>query len=151
MIAVPQELMSGFVDLLRVQGIPPELVEHYQKWLRYYFDFSSKYLNEQDQMLKVKLFLDKLKSKGQSHVQCQQAAHAVTIFFELSAQNPSPRKEDENKMSSDDDESPVAPNQFADHLVPLRGVGFFLVAGDVSHGCRRRSTWRCARRRSPSG
>lgn len=85
MITVPREVMSGFVNLLRSQSIPVGQVEHYQKWLRYYYDFSAKYLHEQDQSVRVRLFLDKLKSKGQSPAQCQQAAHAVALYYELFA------------------------------------------------------------------
>ena len=79
MVVVPHEVMTEFVNLLRVRGIPQDQVEYHRKWLRYYFDFAAKYLHEQDQSVKVKLFLDKLKSKGQSSVQCQQAAHAVGV------------------------------------------------------------------------
>ena len=57
------------------------------------FDFAAKYLHEQDQSVKVKLFLDKLKSKGQSSVQCQQAAHAVALYFDLIADNADRRAE----------------------------------------------------------
>jgi hypothetical protein len=89
MINVPHEVMSGFVHLLRVKGIPSGQDECYQKWLRYYYDFSAKYLHEQDQSVKVRLFLDKLKSKGQSPSQCQQAAHAVVLYYELSARQAS--------------------------------------------------------------
>jgi len=94
MITVPREVMSGFVNLLRSQGILAGQVECYQKWLRYYYDFSAKYLHEQDQSVKVRLFLDKLKSKGQSSGQCQQAAHAVALYYELSARQASFRNQD---------------------------------------------------------
>ncbi|WP_243374118.1 integron integrase [Geotalea sp. SG265] len=87
MISVPHEVMTNFVTLLRVRGVPERHKEYYQKWLRYFYDFSGKYLSEQDQMVQVKLFLDKLKSKGQSTAQCQQAAHAVALYFELLEQN----------------------------------------------------------------
>lgn len=83
MIAVPHELMMGFVTLLIDRGIPERQKEYYQKWLRYFYDFSGTYLQEQEQAEKVRLFLDKLKSKGQSTAQCQQAAHAVSLYFEL--------------------------------------------------------------------
>ena len=86
MVSVPHEVMTGFVALLSVRGVPPGHVEYYKKWLRYYYDFTANYLHEQDQTVKVKLFLDKLKNKGQSPTQCQQAAHAVTIYFELLSQ-----------------------------------------------------------------
>jgi integron integrase len=87
--------MTGFVQLLRSQGIPAGQVEYYQKWLRYYYDFSAKYLYEQDQSAKVRLFLDKLKSKGQSPVQCQQAAHAVTLYYDLMVRQESSSNQDD--------------------------------------------------------
>lgn len=69
--------MSGFVKLLGMRGISQGQVEFYQKWLRYYYDFSVKYLQEQDNAAKVRLFLDKLKSKGQTSAQCHQAAWGI--------------------------------------------------------------------------
>lgn len=83
MIAVPHEVMTRFVMLLRERGVSDRQLEYYQKWLRYFYDFSSRYLQEHERAERVRLFLDKLKSKGQSSVQCQQAAHAVALYFEL--------------------------------------------------------------------
>jgi len=83
MVPVPRDVMNSFVEQLHLRAIPPGKIEHYKKWLRYYFDFSSKYLHEQDQSEKVRRFLDKLKGKGQSSLQCQQAAHAVSVYFEI--------------------------------------------------------------------
>ena len=87
MVVVPHEVMTGFVALLSVRGVPPGQVEYYKKWLRYFYDFTAKYPLEQDHSVKVRLFLDKLKNKGQSPTQCQQAAHAVTIYFDLLSQD----------------------------------------------------------------
>jgi integron integrase len=89
MISVPPEVMSAFVVTLNSCGIPSGQTEYYKKWLRYYYDFSANSLHEEDQSIKVRLFLDKLKSKGQSPAQCQQAAHAVTLYSDLSARQAS--------------------------------------------------------------
>lgn len=86
MVPVPQKVMTGFVSLLSDRGIPTRQVENYKKWLRYYYDFATKYLHEKNQTVKVKQFLDKLKQKGQSPEQCQEAAHAVIIYFEFVSQ-----------------------------------------------------------------
>jgi integron integrase len=79
--------MAGFTALLSIRGIPLDQAEHYKKWLRYFYDFSAKYLQGQERAAEVQLFLNKLKSKGQSSTQCQQAAHAVAVYFEFLDQN----------------------------------------------------------------
>lgn len=83
MIPVPYSVMNDYVALLRVREIPPAQVEHYKKWLRYFYDFSANNLDQGDKPEKVKLFLEKLRSKNQSPLQRQQAAHAVTLCFEM--------------------------------------------------------------------
>lgn len=105
MVAVPHEVMTRFVALLGVRSVSQGQFELYKKWLRYYYDFSVKYLHEQDQAVKVKLFLDKLKSKGQSAIQCQQAAHAVSMYYELISQDATSRTD--GVMISHDNESPA--------------------------------------------
>jgi len=57
-------------------------VKH-KKWLRYFYDFYSKHLNTADKPEKVRLFLEKLRSKNQAPAQCQQAAHAISLYFEM--------------------------------------------------------------------
>ncbi len=83
MISVPYSVMNDYGALLRIREISPAHVEHYKKWLRYFYDFSANYLDSGDKPEKVKLFLEKLRSKKQTPVQCQQAAHAVTLYFEM--------------------------------------------------------------------
>lgn len=83
MILVPYSVMNDYVALLGVREIPPAHVEHYKKWLRYFYDFSANYLDTDDKSEKVKLFLEKLRSKNQTPTQCQQAAHAVSLYFEM--------------------------------------------------------------------
>jgi len=66
MVSVPHDVMAGFIALLSIRAVPEGQVEQYKKWLRYFYDFSANYLHEQEKSAKVRLFLDKLKSKGQS-------------------------------------------------------------------------------------
>ena len=83
MIPVPHSVMHEYVSILRSCEIPPENFDHYKKWLRYFYDFYSKYLDTDDNPEKVRRFLEKLRSKKQTLEQCQQAAHAISLYFEI--------------------------------------------------------------------
>jgi len=83
MIPVPQSIMDDYVAILRSREIPPAHFEHYKKWLRYFYDFCAKYLDTNDKPQKVRLFLEKLRRKKQAPMQCQQAAHAISLYFEM--------------------------------------------------------------------
>jgi len=122
MVSVPYEVMSDFVKLLSIRGIPAVQVEYYKKWLRYYYDFSGKYLQLQDNAAKVRLFLDKLKSKGQSSAQCQQAAHAVALYFELLGQNAATGHpaEDKNQLENVETTFKPAPASSVSEAPPQR-------------------------------
>lgn len=39
MYPVPYSVMNDYVALLRIREIPPAHVEHYKKWLLYFYDF----------------------------------------------------------------------------------------------------------------
>jgi integron integrase len=82
MHAVPQSLMSNYCATLKNLGIPLAHFEDYKKWLRYFFDFCVKY-PAPDKSEQVRLFLEKLQSKNQSASKRQQAAHAVSLYFEM--------------------------------------------------------------------
>ena len=83
MIPVPYSVMNNYVVILESREIPPAHVEYYKKWLRYFYDFSAKYLDTDDKPEKVKQFLEKLRNKNQTSAQCQQAAHAISLYFEM--------------------------------------------------------------------
>ena len=83
MISVPHDVMNEYVAILNSREIPAAQVEYYKKWLRYFYDFYAKDLDTDDKPEKVKLFLEKLRSKGQTPYQCQQAAHAISLYFEM--------------------------------------------------------------------
>jgi integron integrase len=82
MISVPHPIMNNYVVFLTSREIQPGEIENYKKWLRYFYDFSANLLDIEDKPAKVRLFLEKLRSKNQTSVQCQQAAHAISLFFE---------------------------------------------------------------------
>ena len=83
MIPVPHSIMDNYVAILGSREIPPANFEQYKKWLRFFYDFYSKYLDTDDKPEKIKLFLEKLRSKNQTPAQCQQAAHAISLYFEM--------------------------------------------------------------------
>jgi len=87
MVPVPQVVMVDYAALLKSREIAPDHFEHYKKWLRYFYDFSAKYLDTADKPDRVKQFLEKLRSKKQTPFQCQQAAHAISLYFEMQSKS----------------------------------------------------------------
>jgi hypothetical protein len=55
----------------------------YLKWLRYFLDFRSKYVLQAPRSDQVSLFIQKLREKKQSPEQQKQAAHAVSLYFQM--------------------------------------------------------------------
>ncbi|MDD2271851.1 MAG: phage integrase N-terminal SAM-like domain-containing protein [Desulfuromonadaceae bacterium] len=100
MIPVPYSVMNDYVTLLRIREIPPAHVENYKKWLRYFYDFYAKYLDTDDKSEKIKLFLEKLRSKKQTLAQCQQAAHAISLYFEMQGMERQPEKTSDEPNSN---------------------------------------------------
>jgi len=78
---IPQNLLSGFNDLLKQRKIPPLLLSDYRKWLFYFLDFRAKYPLPDTPSDQVRIFADKLRSKNQTSGQVEQAADAISLFF----------------------------------------------------------------------
>jgi hypothetical protein len=83
MIPVPNAVMSQYSAVLKKRDVDLALFSVYKKWLRYFLDFCSKYSESNIMSEQVRLFLEKLREKKQTEAQCQQAAHAVSLYFEL--------------------------------------------------------------------
>lgn len=68
---------------------------HYHKWLRYYLDFCHKYSFAPADRQSWPAFQEKLRAKHQPESLCQQAQHAVSLYWEIAsssaAQPVSPR------------------------------------------------------------
>ena len=83
MLNIPSALREQFELCLRNKPVPVSAHGLYMKWLRYYLDFCLKYDIAPAQRESLPHFLRKLQEKKQSKVQQQQAADAITIYYEL--------------------------------------------------------------------
>lgn len=101
MLSVPGSVMSTYMESLKLREIPVAQVAYYQKWLRYFYDFSAKLpdLSRSLEQLQTQ-FLEKLRSKNQSVFQCRQAAHAVALYNALLKPTPEAIESDVKKSCS---------------------------------------------------
>jgi hypothetical protein len=81
MQTIPPDILSRFDNTLNQRNIPLLSRHDYRKWLRYFLDFRAKYPLPGERSVQIRLFSDKLRSKGQTDVQVEQAAAAVSLFF----------------------------------------------------------------------
>jgi hypothetical protein len=87
---VPVPLLKSFEAILEKRAISPLERANYKKWLRYFLDFFAKYPVPDARPDQVRLFLDKLQEKNQTLFQQNQAAHAVSLYFQGAGYKPSP-------------------------------------------------------------
>ena len=90
MVTIPAALQAEFTRCLQNKGIPEKTHGVYTKWLRYYLDFCRKYHFPQQQKESLSHFLKKLQEKRQTNAQQKQAAHAISLYYELLASIPTP-------------------------------------------------------------
>lgn len=84
MLPLATDLEKSYGALLLQREIPASHHQYYKKWLRYFLNFCAKYPSDQGNADQVQLFLQKLRSRNQTSFQCRQAAHAASLYFELS-------------------------------------------------------------------
>ena len=82
MLAVPPELARRYEARLAQQNVMAGQRPHYQKWLRYYLDFCHKYSFAPLARQSLPAFQEKLRAKQQPEALCQQAGHAVSLYWE---------------------------------------------------------------------
>ena len=80
---VPDDILSQFNALLDNGSVPVSLHDDYRKWLRYFLDYCANYSPPAERSEQVRLFVEKLRSKGQSGKSLHHAAHALSLFFSL--------------------------------------------------------------------
>ena len=80
---VPVPILKSFEAILEKRAISPLERANYKKWLRYFLDFCAKYPVPEARPDQVRLFIDKLREKKQTPFQQDQAAHAVSLYFEV--------------------------------------------------------------------
>lgn len=83
MLNIPPDLLGRFVTVLEERGVPLAQHSYYKKWLRYYVDFCDKYRLEATSSKSQAQFLDKLREKKQTDWQIKQAAHAVSLYWDV--------------------------------------------------------------------
>lgn len=83
MIPVHSSDMTRYESFLRGKGVESARHQVYKKWLRYYVDFCAKYPTGGSKSEQLRSFELKLREKGQTAQQRQQAVHAIFLYFEM--------------------------------------------------------------------
>ena len=83
MLLIPNAVFIEYDAYLKTRNIPLARFTEYRKWLRYYLDFCDKYPVPESKAVRVRLFCEKLKDKKQPDKQREQAAFAVSLYFEM--------------------------------------------------------------------
>ena len=76
--------------ILEKRAVAPTQRADFKKWLRYFLDFCEKYPVPESRPDQVRLFIDKLREKRQTPAQQNQAAHAVSLYFEMQRKGKNP-------------------------------------------------------------
>jgi integron integrase len=88
MLLIPNAVFVRYVAHLKTRGVAVAYHADYQKWLRYFLDFCDKYPVPAAKSECVRLFCEKLREKKQSMAKQEQAAHAVSLYFEMEQREP---------------------------------------------------------------
>ena len=83
MLNIPDNILVQYEAILKEKVMDVSRHADYKKWLRYYLDFCAKYPVLSNRSDKVRLFINKLQEKKQSLPQQKQAAHAISLYFEI--------------------------------------------------------------------
>lgn len=81
MHTLPAEQLASDRKRLNEAGVGAGQKPHYEKWLRYYWDFCIKNSREALEHVHLEPFLEKLKEKRQSSDLRSQAREAVRLFY----------------------------------------------------------------------
>jgi integron integrase len=90
MLPVPVPVLTRFEAILEKRAVAPIQRADYKKWLRYFLDFCAKHPVPAARPEQVRSFMEKLREKKQTTVQQKQAAHAVSLYFEILRQGKTP-------------------------------------------------------------
>lgn len=80
---VSHDILAQFNAILSQKKIPDGLQEDYRKWLRYFLDYRIKYSPPEQRSEQIRLFVEKLRSKGAYGRSLHDAAHALSLYFSL--------------------------------------------------------------------
>ncbi len=88
MLLIPNAVLTSYVEHLNKRGVATDRHGDYKKWLRYFLDFCDKYPVPESKSERIRLFCEKLQDKKQPDKQRQQAAHAISLYFEMMRHGP---------------------------------------------------------------
>jgi hypothetical protein len=80
---IPEDILVQFNAVLKQKAVPSSLHDNYRKWLKYYLDFRVKYPPPDIKSEQVRLFIEKMRSKGKTGKDLYHAAQALSLFFSL--------------------------------------------------------------------
>ncbi len=83
MLNIPAALFNKYSLLLNKESVPGSVHNNYKKWLRYYLDFCHKYCHPYADEESLKYFMIKLHEKNQSPAMQEEAAKAVSLYYEM--------------------------------------------------------------------
>jgi len=83
MINIPTDVLSKYSSILAKKSIPISYQQYYKMWVRYYLDFCYKYGLSYSHTESLAQFIKKLQEKNQPQFQQKQAAHAVSLYYEI--------------------------------------------------------------------
>lgn len=100
MKTIPADILTRFSKLLTLREVPAVLHNDYRKWLQYYLDFRVKYPPPPSRSEHVRLFVQKLRDKKQPPKYLEQAAHAVSLFFQTEPHRSARSEKQPNSLPS---------------------------------------------------
>lgn len=80
---VPYDIWIRYDTFLKAKVKDASQHDNFKKWFLYFWDFRIKYHPPDSRAEQVRLFIEKLHNKGQSKTQQEQAAHAVSLYFQM--------------------------------------------------------------------
>ena len=141
MQTIPADILEQFSAVLEKRTVPVSCYSDYRKWLRYYLDFRSKYPLPASRSEHVRLFIQKLREKKQTTEQQKQAAHALSLYFEMlrkiDNKTPPAQINTENAVKATSPSTPSPINTFGDRFIKGESSVPPPSAG------RRFNEWRC--------
>ena len=72
---IPEDILTQFNAVLTQKAVPSSIQDDYRKWLKDYLDFRVKYPSPDSKSEQVRLFIEKMRSKGKSGISLHPASH----------------------------------------------------------------------------
>jgi hypothetical protein len=79
MLYIPDDILTKFDTVMEKKAVPASLRDEYRKWLRYYLDFRVKYPRLDAKSEQVRLFIEKMRSKGKFGKSVHHVTHILSI------------------------------------------------------------------------